>query len=242
MSNRVALDNVAHQDLRIITRYSAEFGDDINQVMVFPTEFAHVQREYPIFFRRDAEGAFQATALLGFDKGENLFLDDSGWNARYVPAIQQRGPFLIGFRTVAQDGLATREPTIHIDLDHPRVSRQEGEPLFLPHGGNAPALDRANRALQILYHGVGTAKAMFAAFEEAGLIEPVSVNIELQERERYQMRDYYTISGTRLAALEGEVLAHLNKGGFLQAAILILGSLGNVNHLIDLKNRKARQF
>ena len=26
------------------------------------------------------------------DKGENLFLDKDGWNARYVPAIQRRGP------------------------------------------------------------------------------------------------------------------------------------------------------
>jgi hypothetical protein len=241
MSNRVALDNVAHQDLRVITRSGAEFGDDINQVMVFPTEFVHVQREYPIFFRKDAEGAFQAMALLGFDKGENLFLDESGWNARYVPAIQQRGPFLIGFRTVERDGETRREPTIHVDLEHPRISRSEGEPLFLPHGGNAPALDRANRTLQILYYGVEAAKAMFAAFEEAGLIEPVAVQIQLQEREQYHLRNHYTIGEARLAALDGDALARLHNAGFLQAAILVLASLGNVHRLIELKSRKARQ-
>ena len=36
------------------------------------------------------------TVQKALDKGENLFLDERGWNARYVPAVQQRGPFIIG--------------------------------------------------------------------------------------------------------------------------------------------------
>ena len=41
----------------------------------FPTEFAELQREYPIFLRKDHDnGDWQAVALLGFDQHENLFL------------------------------------------------------------------------------------------------------------------------------------------------------------------------
>lgn len=238
MSNKVPLDNVAHHKLRVITRHGAEFGDNINQVMVFPTEFMNIQREYPIFFKKDAEGAYQAIALLGFDQGENLYLDEKGWNARYVPAIQQRGPFLIGFRAIESGGDTQREPMVHIDLDHPRVSQTEGEPIFLPQGGAAAALERANRALQILFHGVELQKTMFAAFEEANLIDPVSVEIKLHEREQYHLRNHFTISEAKLAALGGAALERLNKAGHLQAAYLVLASLGNVHRLIELRQRK----
>src|SRR4030095_12157074 len=65
MTNRVFLNNVEHRDLRVVTRHSVDFGDGINQVLVFPTEFEELQREYPILFRRAADGDFQAVALLG---------------------------------------------------------------------------------------------------------------------------------------------------------------------------------
>jgi len=106
MTNRVLLNNVEHRDLRVVTRHSVDFGDNINQVLVFPTEFEDLQREYPILFRRDADGNYQAVALLGLDRDENLFLDGDGWQARYVPAVQRCGPFSLGLRQSPGDGAA----------------------------------------------------------------------------------------------------------------------------------------
>ena len=65
---QVLLNNIDHQDLRVIVRHGGEFGDSINQTLIFPTEFEEIQREYPIVFRKDAEGEFQSVALLGLDK------------------------------------------------------------------------------------------------------------------------------------------------------------------------------
>lgn len=247
MTNTVLLDNVAHADLRVRPGYSAEFGDNINLALVLPTEFVFVQREYPILFRRDSKGEFQAVALLGLDKGENLFLNEPAWNARYVPAIQQRGPFLIGLHR--EDAAAAsrkppgreppnREPMVHVDLDHPRISRTEGEPVFLRHGGNSPYLERATRMLQLLYHGVELARPMFAAFEEAGLIESLEAEVNLDDRVKYKLPDFFTINPDRLAALDGAALERLNRPGYLQLAIFVVHSLGNVQWLIELKNRR----
>jgi hypothetical protein len=88
---------------------------------VLPTEFEAVQREYPILLRKDPSGDYQAVALLGLDRDENLFLEGENWRGtRYVPAVQQRGAFSIAL----QDSGDGSEPTpmIHVDLDHPRVS------------------------------------------------------------------------------------------------------------------------
>jgi hypothetical protein len=238
MNRTVLLDNVAHKDLRVRTGYSAEFGDSINSVLVFPTEFISVQREYPILFRKDASGNLQAVALLGLDKDENLFLGEDGWNARYVPAVQQRGPFVIGFRKASRDGEVVREPVVHVDLDHPRISQTEGEPVFLRHGGNSPYLERANRVLQIIYKGTAAAGPMFAAFEEAGLIEPMEIEVQLDERTKYKLPGFLTISEERLGKLDGTQLERLNKPGYLHFAMFVLASIGNIHWLIELKNRK----
>ena len=65
MTNHVLLDNITHKNLRIRLDHGAAFGDNVGVVPTFPTEFADVQREYPIFFRRDTTGAYYAVALLG---------------------------------------------------------------------------------------------------------------------------------------------------------------------------------
>jgi hypothetical protein len=238
MTNTVLLDNIPHASLRVRTGYSAAFGDAINKALVFPTEFAEVQREYPILIRKDENGDYQAMALLGLDKNENLFLDGTQWRARYVPAVQQRGPFLIGFRPKNVDGETVREPMIHVDLDHPRVSNTEGEPLFLAHGGHSPYLEGVTRVLQTIYQGADLAKPMFAAFEEAELIEPTKIEIQLHDRSTYTLPDCYSITAARLAELDGAQLERLNKPGYLRLAIFVSASLGNISTLIDLKGRK----
>ena len=236
-SQPVLLDNVAHHDLRVITGHSAAFGDAVNQVRVFPNEFAEVQREYPIFFRRDAEGAFYAIALLGFDRDENLFLDSTGWNARYVPAGHDRGPFLLGF---PDSGDAAAGPMMLIDPAHPRLSRSEGYPLFLPHGGNTPVLERHIQVLRTLHNGLEVNDAVFAAWLDAGLVAPVKVDIRIDDTTGYDIPDLFSISAEALAGLDGPVLAALNANGYLAMAFHVLTSLGNVPHLIALKTRKRQ--
>ena len=229
------LNNVDHHDLRVITRHGAEFGEAVNQVLAFPTEFEELQREYPIVFRPDAEGALRSVALLGLVREENLFLDANGeWQARYVPALFQRGPF-----SIAAPETADGEPMIRIDLDHPRVSRTEGTPIFLPQGGNSPYLEQVTGVLRAIYLGHHLLEPMIAAFEAAGLLRPVNLEARVGEAEVHAVTGVFIIDRERLAALSAGELAELHKGGFLQAAFFAAASLGNVQRLADLKGRKV---
>jgi len=242
MPRLVMLNNVAHKNLRVINRFGPEFGDDVGMVLVFPTEYADVQREYPIFFRKDpATGEFQSVALLGFDKNENLFLDEGRWNANYVPGIVARGPFLIGFQEQESQGEVRVEPVIHVDLDNPRVSETEGEPVFLPQGGSSPYLEKVALVLRGIRDGLAANKAMFAAFAEHDLIEPVKLDIKPSSDESYSLLGLHTISQQKLAALDGSALEKLNRSGFLQGAYLVLASINNVRRLIALKQRRRVQ-
>ena len=242
MTKHVMLNNIAHKDLRVITRYGAQFGDNVGTVLTFPTEYADVQREYPIFFRKDpATGDYQSVALLGFEKSENLFLEEGRWNAGYVPGIIARGPFLIGFQQQEIDGELRKEPVIHVDLDHPRVSHTEGEAVFLPQGGNSLYLDHIATVLRGIGDGLEISKAMFAAFTALDLVEPVKVEIQLNAEEGYDLTGLCTLNREKLAQLDGDSLFKLNRAGFLQGAFLVMASMNNVKRLMAMKQRRRPQ-
>lgn len=234
--NRVLLNNVDHAELRVIAGHGVAFGDAINQALLLPTEFEAAQREYPILIRKDPAGAYQAVALLGLDRDENLFLDETGWNARYIPAVQRRGPFSIALQRDARG----EEPRamIHVDLDHPRVSRDAGECLFLPAGGAAPYLQSVNRTLSLIHEGLEVTGPMFAAFDEMGLIEPIDIEIKLDDQSSYDVPDVYTLAPDRLAAVTGADLERLHQSGLLRAAWALIASMGNIEDLIARKTRK----
>src|SRR6187200_2813056 len=188
MSQLVMLNNIAHKNLRVINRFGAEFGDNVGTVPVYPTEFIDVHGEYPIFFRKDATtGEYSSVALLGFDRNENLYLNEGRWDAHYIPGIVARGPFLIGFQEQEVDGETRREPVIHVDLDHPRISKTEGETVFLPQGGNSPYLERVSLVLRGIRDGLEMSKAMFATYTALDLIEPVTLEIKPTSDESYSV-------------------------------------------------------
>ncbi|WP_372015932.1 SapC family protein [Pseudoxanthomonas sp. 10H] len=241
MARYELLNNIAHQDLRVSTRFGAEFGDNVGMVQAFPTEFAELQREYPIFFRKDAAGEFQAVALLGFDKHENLFLHQGGWNAHYLPGTVARGPFLIGFQEQNVEGRLRTEPVIHVDLDHPRVIGGMGEPIFLAQGGNSPYLEHIINVLRGINDGVQAGKAMFAAFQALELIQPLTLDVRFDENHAVNLGGLHGIDRDRLAALDAEALHGLHSAGWLEGAYLVLASLHNMRRLIAEKQRRLRE-
>ena len=242
MARYELLNNITHKDLRVLTRFGREFGDDTGMVTAFPTEFAELQREYPIFFRREqGSGDWQAIALLGLDAKENLFLQDGRWNATYLPGAVAKGPFLIGFQERHVDGELRREPVIHVDMDHPRVGTNEGEAVFLSHGGNSPYLEHISTVLRGIRDGVDAGKAMFRAFDELGLIQPMTLEVQLDESHRVSLAGLHGIERERLAELDADALHRLNRAGYLEGAYLVLASLQNLRRLMAEKQRRLRQ-
>ncbi|WP_041523018.1 SapC family protein [Gilvimarinus agarilyticus] len=239
MTKHVVLNNIEHKDLRIIEDYSEKYGDDVNSVLTFPTEFSDIQRNYPILFKKSADaGVYQPIALLGLEKNENLFLHEPDWRASYVPSVQSRGPFLIGFQEREADGEIRREPIIHVDIEDPRVNEKYGSSVFKEHGGNTAYLEKMVGTLQRIHQGLSANKVMSAEFERLELFEPVSLEIEVHKEHVYKISNFYTINTDKLAALRGETLERLHQSGFLQCATFAVASLANINSLIELKRSR----
>ena len=242
MARYELLNNVAHKDLRVAIGFGRQFGDEVGMVPAFPSEYAELQREYPIFFRKDQQtGQWQSVVLLGFEQRENLFLQGDRWNAAYLPGAVAKGPFLIGFQEQRVDGELRQEPVMQVDLDHPRVNIAEGEPVFLPQGGNSPYLEHIAVVLRGIRDGTEFGASMFSAFDSMGLIQPVHLDVQLDERHRVNVNGLHGIDREKLAALDAESLLRLNQAGFLEGAYLVLASLNNMRRLMAEKQRRLRE-
>ncbi len=239
MTRHVLLDNVTHKDLRVVRDYAKVPGYDVNVARVFPSEFIQLQAEYPLFFIRNKEqGGFEPVALLGFADKENLFLDENGWNAGYVPLSIERQPFLIGFQEQVVDGVPTEAPVVHIDLDHPAVSDTEGERVFLPHGGESPLLERISSVLMTIHQGHAAAKSLSEMLVGLELIESLTLGVELKDGSKQSLEALYTINEDKLQNLNASALEALHRNGHLRDVYMMLASLPNVSRLIERKNRR----
>lgn len=241
------LNNITHEHLRVNSTFAAELGDNVASTLTYITEFLDVQKEYPILCRKSPDtGEYQAIVFFGFQKDENLFLikadpatqKNPGWSADYVPAVMARGPFSIGIQREIVNGTEIHNPIVHIDMNHPKASCENGQGLFLHNGGYSQYLSHISKVLDRLNDGIFLTRLMFDAFNKYQLLEDVTLDIEFQNLNKLKINGFQTINTERLSNLNGAALEELHKSGFLQAAYFIVSSMSNIGKLIDLKNRK----
>lgn len=219
------LNNITHKDLRIVIRRGAPWGDDVMSAPVTIQEFRSLQAHYPIVFQPDGQGGFLPIALFGLQDGQNLFLDDKGWDADYLPLSMRRLPFSIG--------LDDDELRMMVNMASPRVSQgAEGEAVFLPHGGTSDFTENANSILQALHEGLQALPDFIQALTANNLLEPFTLDVERPDGTHGQLVGLYVIHEERLAALDTHTIGLLHQADYLQPIYMAIASLSNLRELI----------
>lgn len=233
MTDFVALDSNVHKNLKVIQQYGTQFGHNVNQALVFPTEFQTLHREYPIFFRQ-SEGQYYSVALLGLGKGENVFVRDGQWQARGIPGTIFCGPFSMQQSEVCHPG-GEKPPIVMLNLQDKRVNTQQGTPVFKQHGGYSDYFDDVLATMTRLHKGAKVAPNFFAQLSKYDLIEQATVEVAVDSNTHYSLPNLYTISRERMANLSADELAQLNALGILEHCFFILSSIGNISYLSQCK-------
>lgn len=240
MARHVMLDNVTHKDLKVIPDKSAKYGDNLPSVLTFPFEFRDILTHYPICFSKDPEtGQFHSVALFGFEEGENLFLNENGWDASYIPLMIERQPFLIGFQQQQQYSVSEEQRVVHVDLDSPRISKTNGQKVFLEHGGSTPYLQRISSILEAVYQGQRGSQTFFDVLLKYELIESFTFDVKLNDGSDHKLTGFYTINQDQLNSLSAVALSDLLETGFLESIYMVIASLSNFRVLIQRKNRQS---
>jgi hypothetical protein len=227
MTQIVPLNKEAHRMLKVDGRASPAYGDKQNFVQVIVNEFAHLVVRYPILFAKNAgTGQFYCGAMLGFDEGENLFLEEWRERETYRPLALQRMPFY------------AQGPAIAIDLDHPRVGAEGGQPLFDHTGRPSRYLQGIIWAFQDLKPGIETTRVFIARLLELKLIEPIDIEVELDDGTKHQCAGLYTINQDVLAKLPDAVVVELFRRGYLTLIDLMIASLRQLPLMARRKNSR----
>src|SRR5580692_12893828 len=170
MTQIVPLNKETHRLLKVDGRPSATYGDNQRFAHVIVNEFSQLVVHYPILFSKDMNtGEFYCGAMLGFDEGENLFLDEWRDLEFYRPLGLQRVPFY------------AHGPDVAIDLDHPRVGVAEGVALFTDVGEPSRYLQRIIWAFQDLSSGIAVTRSFITSLLQLKLIEPISIEAEFED-------------------------------------------------------------
>lgn len=238
MTNHALLTPQAHTDLCVRADRGVALGDAVMACITTPDEFRQVQAHYPILFRRNLErDEFGALALFGFEDGENLFLEGDRWDADYVPLAIDIQPFLIGGGPGGDAG----DKQVHVDLSSPRILATPGEAgmrVFDEYGRPTPYLERVAGQLGALDAGWQGTAAFFSALRRHELIEPLTLEIALDDGSTNRLVGYHAIDEARLRALDGDALGELHRDGHLMPIFMAVASVGNLAALIARKNRR----
>jgi len=232
MSDHVILTADDHRDLRIRTERTPELGDAVMTCITVPSEFRRVQTHYPILFQLDqTRDSFTALAMFGFEPGENLFLTDAGWDARYRPLAIDSQPFLVG-----RGAGDVRQ--VHLDMASPRIGAREGTRVFDDTGRPTPYLERIADQLRALDTDYVASADFFATLRRYELLEPLTMDVTLDDGSKNRLVGYHVIDEDRLVALDDAAVADLHAAGYLMPIFMALASLGNIGDLIARKNRR----
>lgn len=227
MTQIVTLNSEAHRALRVDGRPSAAYGDNRRFVQVIIGEFAHLLAHYPILFSKDAlTGRLFCGVMLGYDPGENLFLEEWRDGRFYRPLLLQRGPF-------CSHGMA-----LAIDLDHPRVGVESGVALFWDDGRPTEYLRSIMQVFRYLHPGMRATQAFVSLLLELKLLEPIDLEAEFDDGSKRDAVGLYTIDQDALAALGDATVVELHRRGYLRLIDFMIASRRQLAVLTARKNAR----
>lgn len=238
----VPLDPSQHRSLRmsVLSDYSIAAG--MHAVFITATEFGQAAFDYPILFVDTANRSLGATevqmapvALLGLSHGENLHVQGTRWDARYIPAFVRRFPFM----TADLPGAAT--PGVLIEPSWVGFSQTEGAALFNGDGQPAPALQQAVQFLELFETEARRTRAFCARVVELGLLKEMKADATLPGGEKLTVDGFQVVDEDKLRDLSDAVVLELHRNGILMLLQVHLLSLGNMRLLVDRKAKKLAE-
>ncbi len=236
MTQHMAVNPQDHKQVRILQERSDAMGDDMMCCVTFPEEFRQLQAHYPILFQlNQSRDEFVCLALFGFENGENLFLKEGRWDARYVPLAMDIQPFTIGLPQKEGD-----DRKVVIDMGSPKIAEGEGQRLFDDNGMATDYLENISRKLALLDEGFKKSKNYIQALQAYDLLEPLNIDVTLNDGSKNRLVGFHTIHEERLAALDEKALKELQAQGYLLPTYMMLASLSNLSELIARRNVRLR--
>jgi hypothetical protein len=142
-------------------------------------------------------------------------------------------PFLIAKSGESDD----KPPVVSLDIEHPRVSQDEGEALFDSDGKSTEFLEQKIALLDKLHQGLQHGSGFIDTLLQHELLEQITLDLAFSDGGKKTLEGFYCIAEERLYQLKGDVLESLNHAGYLQPIFMAVASLSRIRDIIERRNR-----
>lgn len=215
-----------------------EFARKMNSIPISYSEFALVQREYPIIFvAGQGHDGYAAVAVLGMTAGENLYDVGGSWAQNvYVPAYVRRFPFCMA--KVTLDKVEQQNRLICIEKAY--QDDGAGEALFDDGGQPLEKWKQIEKLLSEYELDLERTREMCAILADYGLLEPFTMQAKFNAGgDPLHMTGMHRVAEGKIEHLNASQLKNLVRKGILSRVYAHLLSVDNFAKLLDRKAARA---
>jgi len=233
MSKPVLLNFEKHGTLRLSDSKDFTSHKAKNFVPVVFQEFYALATEFPLVFVRNKQtGDFVPGAMMGLNKGVNLYCQTSEWQPVFIPSTFMLAPLSVSRLEPSSD-----KADISIDEQSPLLSETVGELLYQSDGLATDYLKkRIDHAVKVTRQSIQAVELCRYLAEKRLL---VSQSLKLQHTQnspRYAVEGVFMIDEKALESLSNEEFQELRERGLLPLIYSHLTSLQQIGRLTRLQH------
>lgn len=233
MANFVPVRKEQHQNLKLAKARDLKHVAGQHIVPVTAAEYAAASSSFPIVLVKNPDSErYRSVAMLGLEAGENLYFQDEKWSGLSIPQSISMVPFSLGLDPDKENTL-----TACVDMDSDFVGEDQDLPLFEEDGKESEVLDNVQQALGRLYDNERMTENFIKELEENELLQELELNIALSTGEKKKLVGVFTINEDKVKALSDDKVVDFHKRGLFVPIYSMLGSLSQVNRLVQLRNQ-----
>jgi hypothetical protein len=237
MANIVPIKKEAHQNLTVSAKRDLSHVANQHIVPVNAREFAQAATSYPIVLVKDPDTSrFRSVVMLGLEAGENLYSNEDKWDAVYVPQSISMVPFALGLDPEKENTLTTC-----IDLDSSFVGEGKENALFDAEGKETEFLKGIQESLGRLYDNEVMTEKFIKELTENDLLQELELKVNFNSGNNKKLVGLFGIDEQKLQDLSDEKVIDFHKRGLFIPIHAMLGSIGQINRLAQLRNLSDSQ-
>ncbi len=232
MANFVAIKADKHQKLKISQKRNLAHIANQHIITITAAEYAQASASFPVVLVKNPDSPrYRSVAMLGLEAGENLFYNDEKWLGLSVPQSVGMAPFALGLDPDKENTL-----TACVDVDSEFVGEDKDLALFEAEGKESEILTNVQNSLGRLYENEKMTENFIKELEENDLLQELELKVDLSNGEKKKLTGLFTVNEDKVKALADDKVLDFHKRGLFVPIYAMLGSLGQINRLVQLRN------
>jgi len=233
MANITPIRKETHQNIKIAAKRDLSHVASQHIAPITAAEYAQAATSYPVVIVKDqGSERYRSVVMLGLEGGENLYHKKDSWNAVYIPQSISMSPFSLGLDPEKEKTL-----TACVDLDSEFVGEDKEHELFDAEGKDTEFLKGVQDSLGRLYDNEVMNEKFIKELVDNDLLLELELNINLASGETKKLVGLYSVDEKKIQALSDDKVLDFHKRGLFIPIHAMLGSLGQINRLAQLRNQ-----